>query len=138
MLLQTGESTGLSAARNVGIAAARSELLAFIDSDDMIEATYLEKGAWFLATHLDCTMVNAYSFGFGSYKQYLHSNGFHNDSAMLFQNMVTVHVIVRKEAVVEVQGFNETIVGGYEDWDLWIKLFEAGYTAYTMEEYLIW
>ncbi|MDR2673766.1 MAG: glycosyltransferase family 2 protein, partial [Opitutaceae bacterium] len=49
------KNKGLSAARNTGIRVARSEFIMLLDSDDILEPTYVEKSYWYLTTHPECS-----------------------------------------------------------------------------------
>ena len=55
---------GLSAGRNTAIAHAQGKYLFFIDLDDLIDPTYIEKCVLFLETYPDFSLVNSYSVGF--------------------------------------------------------------------------
>jgi glycosyltransferase involved in cell wall biosynthesis len=52
-----GDNRGCSAAYNTGISAASGELIAFLDSDDVWKADYLERQVSFLARHPEADAV---------------------------------------------------------------------------------
>src|SRR6185295_13717225 len=58
------ENRGASVARNTGVRAARSELIAFLDADDLWLPTYLEDQLKFMREQ-DCDLVCADAIVFG-------------------------------------------------------------------------
>lgn len=128
---------GLSAARNTGVGHACAPLVCFLDSDDLIEATTLEKLAWSLSTRPSSSFVSSYTVGFGA-QQYLWSRGFHEGRAFLTENLVTANCMVRRELFGEVGGFDEERRQGLEDWDFWLRCAVAGRWGHTVTEYLEW
>ena len=68
------ENRGLSAARNTGWRAARSEAIVLLDSDDLLEPTAVEKWFWHLATFPEYAFVKGFGVGFGA-KEYLSATG---------------------------------------------------------------
>ena len=74
-VVKLAANVGRSAARNTGIANARSDFVFTLDHDDLLEATAIEKSLWFLAAHCECGFVNGWSVAFGA-KHFLWSHGF--------------------------------------------------------------
>jgi glycosyltransferase involved in cell wall biosynthesis len=50
-VIDHGGNRGLSAARNTGFRAARAPYVVQLDSDDLLEPSAVEKGAWFLESY---------------------------------------------------------------------------------------
>lgn len=129
---------GPSAARNAGFAAAVSEYVYQLDADDLIEPTMLEKCFWFLLRHSRYSFVSTYEVGFGSH-EYLWTHGFHEQQMFLSHCPVGSHtVMVRKSAHKAVGGYDESIRGGMEDWDFWLRAASRGLWGATMPEFLAW
>lgn len=59
------KNRGLPGARNAAIRAARAPYIFNLDTDDFVEPTFLEKAVWFLESHPQFALVNAWSIGFG-------------------------------------------------------------------------
>jgi hypothetical protein len=53
---------------------------------------------------------------------------------MFISNSVVGCVTIRKAAWEEVGGYDESMVNGNEDWDLWIRLLHAGHTGIQVRE----
>jgi cellulose synthase/poly-beta-1,6-N-acetylglucosamine synthase-like glycosyltransferase len=122
---------GLGAARSLGVKKATSEIVAMIDSD-----VVLTKG-WFrqLIGHFQNPKVAAVNgtciYGHGckpleSYWEYIRRTapvnvGCHN-------------TMFRREAVLKVGNFDETIQGAGEDYDLYFRLLAAGYRWVWVKE----
>jgi hypothetical protein len=51
-------------------------------------------------------------------------------------NSVNGAALVRREAMLEVGGYDETMVHGCEDWDLWLTMVERGFTGAIIPEVL--
>lgn len=137
LLPPPGGATGPGAARNRGAAAARAPLVFFLDGDDEIEPTTLEKCALYLASHPDAAFVKGYNVAFGA-DRYLHDGGFHEGRAFLHDNRATVCAMVRAAVLRDTGGFDETMRDGLEDWHFWLRCAEMGFWGGTIPEYLDW
>lgn len=128
---------GPGAARNRGSREARAELLYYLDSDDLLEPTALEKMAWHLATHPEWSFTAGFSVAFGS-REYLWRNGFHDGRGFLEENLATGRALVRKSAHQALGGYDEANRKGMEDWDFWLKAAARGRWGSTVPEFLDW
>jgi glycosyltransferase involved in cell wall biosynthesis len=138
------ENKGLSAARNTGIEASRSDRVAFLDSDDLWLPDYLEKAHAALESHPDA--------GFAYTDAWLlqDDNGrFYRHAAMADQNppevppedpgemlrmlmergnFIFVSVTARRLAL-ERAGLFKPELKACEDFDEWIRILACGYGA---------
>jgi glycosyltransferase involved in cell wall biosynthesis len=131
------ENRGLGAARNTGFSHARSEYVLLLDSDDLLESTAAEKWWWYLETHPQYSFVASYHVAFGGLN-YLWTGGFHDGVMNTERNRVSMMCAVRKSVHNAVGGFDETIRGGLEDWEFWMRCAAHGYWGATIPEYLAW
>jgi glycosyltransferase involved in cell wall biosynthesis len=136
-ILHHERNRGRSAARNTGWAAARSGFVYLLDQDDLLEPTTLEKCLWCLAAHTELAFVNSWSVGFGA-QEYLWSQGFEHGARFLEENFASGRALIRKQVLEAVGGFDEDLVDGFEDWDLWLRCADRGLWGTTIPEYLDW
>lgn len=136
-IIDHSENHGLSAARNTGFLSARCEFVLLLDSDDLLEPTAAEKWWWFLKTHPQNSFVASYHVAFGE-KNFLWTGGFHDGVMNTERNRVSMMCVVRKSVHSAVGGFDETIRGGLEDWEFWMRCAHHGYWGATVPEYLAW
>jgi hypothetical protein len=127
---------GLPSARNAGVAASGAPLLFFLDSDDLIERTALEKMAWLLHSDPRSAFVTSWSTGFGAQK-YDWPRGFEVGIRFLFENTVTPMVMMRRAVFKAVGGFDETRIHGLEDYEFWLRCAALGYWGRDIPEFLI-
>lgn len=130
-------NAGPGAARNTAFANAAGRYICLLDSDDIIEPTYLEKCAWFLDSNLEYAFCNSCSVVFGD-QEYLWSTGFERGSKHLQANSGPPISVIRHSAYTDCGGFDESIRFGHEDWDFWLAMAKAGHWGYTIQEYLQW
>ncbi len=136
-VIDHAKNHGLPATRNTGWRAARGPLVFFLDSDDLIEPTTLEKSAMHLMCNPEFAFVKGYSVGYGA-QEYLWSLGFHSRGGMLDQNLVTATTMVRRSVLHAIGGFDESIRRGMEDWEFWLRAAAHGHWGDTIPEYLDW
>ena len=130
------ENRGLSAARNTGMQAAETDLVLQLDADDRIDPTFLEKATWALACRPEWSFVNAWVRAFGA-KDYVWTRGFEASRDFLADNQVNPIAVIRRSADRAIGGHDESIRGGMEDWDYWLKMAAHGYWGGTLPEVLI-
>lgn len=129
------ENTGPAGARNRGIMAARSPLIAFLDADDIWEPTYLEAQTGILRDRpeVDVLYPNAVFFGAGTWSGRNFMDMFPSAGEPTFQSILSGQcsvfygAVVRREALMRVGLFDaERTLIGVEDLDLWLRLAKAG------------
>lgn len=122
---------GHAAARNLGIEAARGEWIAALDADDLWLPEKLELQLS-LAAQADVIHCAARNFGetrrVGECTQIARfCSGEAMFDALLVDNFITHSAaLVRREALSAVGGYDVNLRTA-PDWDLWVRLAEAGY-----------
>lgn len=119
---------GLSYSRNIGIKEAETEFVLPLDSDDMIEKTYLERAEKLFSEHPEVTLYYGrwLFFGYNAdkmntlYKD-LHYSSYAN---LLKSNSIHCSCIYRKHDAIEC-GLFDTTMHGYEDWEFLIRLLHG-------------
>jgi glycosyltransferase involved in cell wall biosynthesis len=137
------ENRGLGEARNTGIRLAQSEIVTFLDADDLWNSKFLEKMVGLLNHHPQAAAVYC---GF----QYINSQGqpvgnpslkvvppesFHATLIHRGNWLVPCAVVLRKGLVKKVGLFDGSL-WGVEDTDMWIRL-SARHTFVGLSEILV-
>ena len=133
------ENGGLSSARNAGIKISQGEFILPLDSDDILEKTFLEKTISELENDDSRAIVTCYSkFFIGSLENIVHElkpvgTTYH---AMLFENSIIATSLYRKKCWEDVGGYDENMQHGFEDWEFWIAILKRNWTYKVVEEFL--
>ena len=134
------ENRGLPAARNRGAALATTEFLTFLDADDWLEPDFVTKLATAIRANKGLDVSHAYcqerlvEKGTGIWKV-----PDWDPILMMVTNLHPVTTLIRRDRFEKVGGFDESMRGGYEDWDLWLKFVECGWRGVRVTEPLfVW
>jgi glycogen synthase len=130
------ENRGLSAARNLGAASTTSDTLLFLDADDLIDPGLIEIGWPILERHPDVGAVLPWSQTFGLYRASFCPPVPHFPY-LLHTNMATVVGLVRRAAFDDVGGYRSEMTYGYEDWQFWVAMLDAGWGALHIPQRLM-
>jgi len=129
------ENRGISAARNTALRVARGELIALLDADDVWrEGKLTEQFAFMKQGQFDMVYGNALLIGDvpwpagTTFMDRSPSNGPATLNSLLDLRVTVVvsTVIMRKDLVEQVGGFDEADRTITEDFDLWLRLARAG------------
>ncbi len=141
------ENQGQSAARNLGVRSSSGVLLAFLDQDDAWHPLHLE----LLCEQFSTTPDLGWSYsdfdeidqrGLVITRGYIKHHGMLHpknsiDQLLSADNMVLPAAsVLRRSAFDEVGGFDPRL-RGYEDDDLFIRMFQAGWVAHFTEKPLL-
>ena len=125
------KNNGVSSARNKGIASSRGKYIICLDSDDLIDPTFIEKAVIILETNPGAYFVTTFMEVFGTTNGvYEHSDL--NPVTLLENNTIITASMFRKEVWQNTGGYKSGI--GYEDWEFWINANENGYFGYQIKE----
>jgi hypothetical protein len=129
------ENRGLPAAKNLGLAETTGPYVCVLDADDLIDPCLFEKSLQALEREPSVAFVSHWLRAFGD-EQWDWTPTRCDFPSLLDTNTVNGAAIVRREALVAVGGFDESMRDGCEDWDLWIGLVERGLTGVILPEFL--
>lgn len=129
------KNVGPSAARNIAIAQAKGKYILPLDADDKIAPDYLEKTKEILDTKKEVGIVYCLADLFGTKNRHWKLPEYSKEE-FLFGNMIFISAMFRKDSWEEVNGFNENMTYGYEDYDFWMSLIEKGCEVYRIPEVL--
>lgn len=106
---------GVSAARNVGANYSKGEYLLFLDGDDVLHEKYIEK-TLILQKNIVCT--NYKEFGL-SIRDITFNKPIIENSDIQKRNYIPVTALIKREVFEYINGFDESMLIGFEDWDFW-------------------
>jgi glycosyltransferase involved in cell wall biosynthesis len=119
-------NAGVTKARNMGIAKAQGEYILPLDGDDLISATYIEKGIAVLSMRPEVKVVYCQAEKFSDSGRKPWKLKPFSLQQLAKDNMIFVSALFRKADALEVGGFSEDMQLGREDWEFWIKLLKNG------------
>ncbi|MBG6187838.1 glycosyltransferase family A protein [Flavobacterium sp. CAN_S2] len=135
--LITQDNQGQSVARNVGIRAAKGEYILVLDSDDFFEPTFCEKALPFFLKKTDIKIVTCQA-------NLLFDNGFSTLSIprggtisdFMYFNEAFGSTIFKKSDWEKVNGYDEIMRKGFEDWEFYIRVVKDGGCVFVLQEVL--
>lgn len=133
--IRTARHGGVSRARNLGIALARGKYVSCPDISGWYCPSALERMLKAFEDDPSLTVVSspvrAFDPGGGKWEKLPYT------FAMLSErNLITSCAMFRRDAWQKVGGYDEEL-SGYEDWDFWVTLGEAGYSMKCLDE-IVW
>jgi len=142
-LIRHAVNQGVSAARNTGINSSTGEFVAFLDPDDSWMPHHLASAVSLLhgeAVDVACGPVESYRDD--PERSWTHKAWIDQWKSRNFPFSLSVYnfiqpsaVVARRAVVVEVGGFDtDPAIQHIEDYDLWIRLVQTGYTFGFMTE----
>jgi glycosyltransferase involved in cell wall biosynthesis len=140
-VVRTETNSGPAAARNLAISHSRGELLALLDADDYWLPAYLERQVQLYdsAEKVGIVGCNAALLEAGRLLPETYMDAFHCPREVTLRRLLRanpfVSVLTSRAAVDEAGGFCPELVRA-QDFDLWIRILEAGYRAVATREVL--
>ena len=131
----TTANRGLPAARNHAARHAAGEFFCALDADDKLAPTWFERALQLLDSRPDLAFVSHWLETFGD-ERWTWTPERCDLPSLLARNAVNGAALVRRSAFESVHGYDEKMREGCEDWDLWLRLVEAGHTGAIIPEVL--
>lgn len=132
------KNEGPAAARDFGAQqiSQSSKYLLFLDSDDLINETYIECAYWTLETNPKASWAYTDTINFDG--ENFTWTKWYNARKQLQDNLLVMTAMIRKEAFFQVKGFEIREKNVYEDWCLWLKMIKQGMYPIRMNFYGFW
>jgi len=127
VLLGSDVNRGLPTSRNLGFATARADRVMVMDADNLVYPSCLRK----LSDALDADPTAAFAYAtlecFGERPGVASAKAWHLPW-LTEANYIDAQAMLRKSAWERIGGYrtDDPLVFGWEDWELWLRLAEAG------------
>lgn len=132
-ILINQDNKGLSFARNEGIRCSTGDYILTLDADDKISPDFIEK------TIGKDDIVSTWQQEFGLSNR-LWMNTFVNPTYENFKqrNQINCCSLFKKEIWENINGYDENMMLGFEDWDFWLRATKSGYKVSVIPEPLFY
>jgi tetratricopeptide (TPR) repeat protein len=128
----------VEAARNRGMWAASGEYLTFLDDDDLLMPAKIERQAQVLDTRPEIGLVHCGYYHIDKDGNHLEKVSFLPDGSL--RELVCTNLIwsggplIRRQCLQQVGLFDEETWGSSADWDMWLRIAQAGYQFACVQE----
>jgi glycosyltransferase involved in cell wall biosynthesis len=117
---------GLAKARNNGIKQAKGEYIIPLDADNKLRPEFIEQTISILDNNPEIDVVHGNAQNFWNQVSIWKSKSFYFPE-MLLNNYIDACAGFRKSTWEKLGGYDEKMpVMGFEDWDLWLRMGNAG------------
>ncbi|RYZ27429.1 MAG: glycosyltransferase family 2 protein [Chitinophagaceae bacterium] len=130
------ENGRMASARNYGVKHAKGSIIVALDADDYFHPSFFEKAIEVLAKNENVAVVTSYIQLFGEIKKTAKPRG-GNEYNFLFSNQCPACAMVRKSVWDAVDGYDEEMKKGYEDWEFYIRITQKGWLIHVIPEKLL-
>jgi glycosyltransferase involved in cell wall biosynthesis len=127
---------GPATARNTGARHAIGTFLLFLDADDMLAPTMLERATAVMLEQPTVGFVYSGMQLFGHDYHYWPGVAF-NPHMLALDNIVPTPTLLRYVAWRQVGGF-DSAMPHYEDWEFWMRVVAAGWRGYHIDAPLVY
>ena len=140
ILIQNEKNMGLNYTLNHCLKYADTEYVARMDGDDISLPSRFEKEINFLDTHPEYAIVSCPMIYFDDHGEFArgHASGEPKREDIIYgPPFCHAPCMVRREAYEKVGGYTvDKRLLRYEDYNLWTKMYDAGYKGYNLDEHL--
>ena len=128
------ENLGPSAARNKGIKESKGDYFLTLDADDFFEPSFLRKALEILISNESVGIVSCWynTIKNNKIKEVCKLEG-GNVNTIIFNNGASGNSLYRKQCWIDVGGYDEKMVEGYEDWEFHIRIVELNWIIHIIE-----
>ena len=138
VLLRNNCNQGLNITLNRCLSAAKGDLIARMDGDDLCSPERFEKEVRFLDEHPEYAIVSTPMYYFDDGGIFKTGDGYGEpDVSEFVKKSPFCHApcMIRKEAFDAVGGYSvDKRLIRVEDYDLWIRMYKAGFKGYRLNE----
>ena len=134
--LITQENKGQSRARNVGISVARGDYILILDSDDFFAPEFAEKAIKVIENSIDIKIVTCFVNRVAINATHLEVFKPHGGDILDFlnDNAAIGTSMFRRKDWEEIEGYDESMTSGFEDWEFFIRLLKHGGSCHVIQE----
>lgn len=132
---------GLPSARNLGITSSIGEFIVALDADDILHPEFLERLLPVLQSNEALGAVSCFRYFFINNKEniiYKYRAVGSNYRDLMFENKLMPASMYRKSCWKAVNGYDESMTKGFEDWEFWLNITKRGWQFTFVEEFLFY